>query len=97
MTYRYLVNVAVFGFYNCVCFYIFLGYFAQIDGTVQIQMYIYAAEFVLYTNAHFRRQIVMFMLRYKKYFYSLLKQSIMVIYGNERFTEDQLETLESEN
>ena len=60
-------------------------------------MYIFAAEFVLYTNAHFRSQIVMFMLQYKKYFYSLLKQSIMVIYGNERFTEDQLETLESEN
>ena len=33
-----------------------------------------------YTNAHFRRQLVMFMLPYKKYFYSLLKQSIMGIY-----------------
>ena len=45
-----------------------------------------------YTNANFRRQLVMFMLWYKKYFYSLLKQSIMEIYGHERFTEDQLET-----
>ena len=50
-----------------------------------------------YTNAHFRRQLVMFMLRYKKYFYYLLKQSIMGIYGHERFTEEQLETLEKEN
>ena len=39
----------------------------------------------------------MFMLRYKKYFYSLLKQSIMGIYGHERFTEEQFETLEKEN
>ena len=50
-----------------------------------------------YTNAHFRRQLMMFMLRYKKYFYSLLKQSIIGIYGHERFTEEQLETLEKEN
>ena len=50
-----------------------------------------------YTNAHFRRQLVMFMLWYKKYFYSLLKQSIMGIYGHKWFTEEQLETLEKEN
>ena len=51
----------------------------------------------LHTNAHFSRQLVTFMLPYKKYFHSLLKQSIMGIYGNERFTEEQLETLEKEN
>ena len=50
-----------------------------------------------YTNAHLRRQLVMFMPWYKKYFYSLLKQSIMGKYGHERLTEEQFETLEKEN